>query len=437
MTRFEKIINTAIRESMSDIHITGEHPVVLRKHGEIQFNNSVKWTHQEIDDLTRKLLTPPQLERLRQKKSVDVSVSSGNARLRVNVFSTARGVSMAIRILPGRIPTIEELNLHPSLHDISRIKSGLVLICGPAGEGKTTTIAAIINDINKSRPVHIVTLEDPIEYRFQSNKALIEQRELGSHIPSFEQGLIDVLREDADVIVVGELREAETIRLVLNAAESGHLVIASIHAATPEEVVYRMCNAAHADAQNEVRNQLASTLAWITVQQLLYLEKAGQRVPVLTIVRGTQSIKNNIRENNLHQLSNIIETSKNEGMFSAERYLNDYLNTRSSFIPPGKTFLPSTELSQSVFYKSPLTEDAPQIKHAIKYQTKTVTKPIVDVSGYSDENFDNILNIEVDDENVDSMLHINADDENVDTMLNIDGDIDLQEIIARLNKDTK
>ena len=426
MIRFEKIVNTAIRESMSDIHITGEHPVVLRKNGEIQFNKSVMWTHQEIDDLIKKLLTPTQLERLRRQKSVDVAVSSGNARLRVNVFSTAHGISMAIRILPGRIPTIEELNLHPLLHEISRIKSGLVLICGPAGVGKTTTIAAIINDINKSRPVHIVTLEDPIEYRFQSNKAFIEQRELGSHIPSFEQGLIDVLREDADVIVVGELREAETMRLVLNAAESGHLVIATIHASTPEEAIYRMCNAASADTQNDVRNQLASTLAWITVQQLLYLEKAGQRVPILTIVRGTQAIKNNIRDNNLHQISNIIETSKKEGMFSAERYLNEYLGTRSSFTPIGKTFLPSTELSKSVFYKSPLTEDAPPIKQVMKYQTKTVEKPIVDTSGYGDENFDNILNIEVDDDN-----------ENVDTMLNIDGDINLQEIIASLNKTTK
>ena len=411
---------------MSDIHITGEHPVVLRKNGEIQFKKSEMWTHQEIDDLIRKLLTPTQLERLRRKKSVDVAVSSGNARLRVNVFSTAHGISMAIRILPGRIPTIEELNLHPLLHEISRIKSGLVLICGPAGVGKTTTIAAIINDINKSRPVHIVTLEDPIEYRFQSNKAFIEQRELGSHIPSFEQGLIDVLREDANVIVVGELREAETMRLVLNAAESGHLVIATIHASTPEEAIYRMCNAASTDTQNDVRNQLASTLAWITVQQLLYLEKAGQRVPILTIVRGTQAIKNNIRDNNLHQISNIIETSKKEGMFSAERYLNEYLGTRSSFTPIGKTFLPSTELSKSVFYKSPLTEDAPPIKQVMKYQTKTVEKPIVDTSGYGDENFDNILNIEVDDDN-----------ENVDTMLNIDGDINLQEIITSLNKTTK
>lgn len=354
MTRFESIINTAIKESMSDIHITGEHPVVLRKQGDIQFHTSLRWTHQEIDDFTRKLL---------------------------------------IWILPGSIPTIEELNLHSSLHDISRIESGLVLICGATGVGKTTTIAAIINDINKSRQTHIITLEDPIEYRFQSKNSFIEQRELGSHMPSFKQGLIDVLREDPDVIVVDELREGETMQLALNAAESGHLVIAIMHAASPEEAVYRMCNAVPVEAQNEVRNQLASTLAWIVVLQLIHLEKAGQRVPVLTIVHGTQPIKNIIRDNKLHQLSNTIEISKNEGMFLAERYFTEYLKTRSDFTSCRKIFRPSTELSQDSFYQSPLTEDPPQIKHEAKHQATTASQPIIDVTGYSDENIDSILNI--------------------------------------------
>ena len=134
MKRFESIIDTAIKESISDIHITGEHLVVSRKQGDIQFHGSLKWTHQEVDDLTKKLLTPLQLEILRQKKSVDVSISTSNARLRVNVFTTVRGISIAVRILPGHIPTIEELNLHPSLHDISKIKFGLVLICGGTGK---------------------------------------------------------------------------------------------------------------------------------------------------------------------------------------------------------------------------------------------------------------------------------------------------------------
>jgi len=411
MNLFESVINNAIKESMSDIHITGEHPLVSRKRGDIQFNASVKWTHQEIDDLTRQLLTPLQLEKLRKKKSVDLAISTGNARLRINIFTTVRGISMAIRILPGNIPTIEELNLHHSLHDISKIKSGLVLICGPTGVGKTTTIAAIINDINKYRQAHIITLEDPIEYRFQSKNSFIEQRELGSHVLSFEQGLIDVLREDPDVIIVGELREGETMRLALNAAESGHLVIATMHAATPEEAIYRMCNAVPVDTQTEVRNQLSSTLAWIVVQQLMHLEKAGQRVPVLTIVRGTQSVKNIIRDNKLHQLNNTIETSKNDGMFSAERYLTEYLKTRSDFTSYGKIFLPSTELFQSDFYKSPLTEDAPQKKFAAKQQTATAAYPIVDLSEYSDENINRILDI--------------------------DEDIPLQSIVEKLNKNNE
>lgn len=393
MKRFESLIDTAIKESISDIHITGEHPVVSRKNGDIQFHGSLKWTHQEIDDLTKKLLTPLQLDKLRQKKSVDISVSTSNARIRVNIFTTVRGVSIAVRILPGRIPTIEELNLHPSLHDISKIRFGLVLICGGTGEGKTTTIAAIINDINNSRQAHIVTIEDPVEYRFQSKKSFIEQREIGLHTPSFKQGLIDVLREDADVIVVGELREGETMQLALNAAESGHLVIATMHASNPEEAIYRMCNAVPIEAQTEVRNQLASSLAWINVQQLEYMEKAGQRVPILTIVHGTQAIKNIIRDNKLNQMNNAIDTSRNEGMFLPDRYLTNYLKSRSDFTPYGKIFRPSAEFSQKDFYQSPLTTDETQINIAVKQERRTASGPIISLSEPSDENVDNILDI--------------------------------------------
>src|SRR3989304_2610985 len=155
--------------------------MVSRKHGTIQFHNNIKFSHKEIDDLVGKLLSRRQLEELRRRKSVDFAMSISNARLRINFFSTTRGISLAIRILPGHIPTIEELNLHPSLHEIAKIKSGLVLTCGATGVGKTTTVAAVINDINKSFQSHIVTLEDPIEYRFPSQKAFIQQRELGAH----------------------------------------------------------------------------------------------------------------------------------------------------------------------------------------------------------------------------------------------------------------
>ena len=187
--------------------------------------------------------------------------------------------------------------------------------------------------------------------------AFIQQRELGTHMPSFAQGLVDVLRENPDIIVVGELREAETMQLTLNAAESGHLVIATMHASTPEEAIYRLCNAVPLEAQNEIRYQLASTLNWLIVQQLVYMEKVGYRVPALTIVRAASSIKNIIRENKLNQINSAIQMGKNEGMFTTERYVSEYLNNRTTFTPYVQTFRPSRETSKDESYASPLTED--------------------------------------------------------------------------------
>lgn len=396
MKRFENIISSAVKESMSDIYITGGHPMVSRKNGVIQFYTVSTWTHKEVDDLVRKLLNPRQLATLRQRKSVDCAMSLSHARLRINIFTTARGISFAIRILPGHIPTIEELNLHPSLHEIAKTTSGLVLTCGATGVGKTTTVAAIINDINSSHQAHIITLENPIEYRFQSRKSFIQQRELGSHMPSFEQGLLDVLRENPDVIVVGELREPTTMQLTLNAAESGHLVIATMHASNPEEAIYRLCNAVPLDAQNEIRYQLASTLNWIIIQELVYLKKFGYRVPLLTIVRGTQAIKNIIRENKLNQLNSAIQIGKNEGMFTAERYLSDYLNTCGNFISYAQTFRPSAEASQDILYQSPLTDDLPDAIPFKKPLSRQESQPILIRSGYSDEETEQILNIDDD-----------------------------------------
>lgn len=192
MERFESIVTNAIKDVVSDIYITGSHPMVSRKQGNIQFHQAIKWSYQEIDNLVRRFLNPKQLDILRERKSIDLAISVSDARLRMNIFTTTRGLSLAIRILPGHIPTIEELNLHPSLNGIATLKSGLVLNCGSTGVGKTTTIAALINEINNSRRAHVVTLENPIEYRFQSNQAFIQQREVGEHTPSFSRGLLDV-----------------------------------------------------------------------------------------------------------------------------------------------------------------------------------------------------------------------------------------------------
>ncbi len=356
MNSFQNAVKNAVRDRTSDIYITGGHPMVTRTHGEILFHHGQVWSHREVDELVKMLLTPKQMEMLRERNSVDQAITYSDVRLRINFFVTTRGLSLAVRILPGRIPTIDMLNLHPSLNDITGLTSGLVLTCGSTGVGKTSTIAALIDGINRTRAVHIITLENPVEYRFQSNKAFIQQRELGSHMPSFAQGLVDVLRENPDVIVVGELREPETMQLTLNAAQSGHLVISTLHASTPEEAIYRLCNAVPSDSQNELRYQIASTLKWLIIQQLTYLDRVKLRVPLLTIVRGNASVKSLIRENKLNQISTAIQTGKGDGMFTAERYMNEYLLLKSNFEQPGEIFQPSPETSQEILYRSPLLD---------------------------------------------------------------------------------
>ncbi len=356
MNKFSKSIVAAVQEGCSDVHITGGHPVVYRRNGQIQFDNSGRWSHGEIDGLVRKILTARQLQTLRSRWSVDMAMTIRHIRIRVNVFNTTRGLSVAIRLLPGTVPTLEKLNLHPSLRQIAELRSGLVLICGATGSGKSTTIATLVDEINRSRAAHIVTLEDPVEYRYVSRKSFIEQRELGTHMPSFEQGLIDVLREDPDVIMVGEMREPEVMRLTLNAAESGHLVIASLHATHAEDAMYRLCNSFPLEAQEEIRHQVASTLQWIVVQQLIFREDAGFRVPVLSILRGNQSVKGLLRENKLPQLESAIQMGKNDGMFTADRYLREYLGKVSAFASPQEIFKPSVELSQEEVYHSPIVD---------------------------------------------------------------------------------
>lgn len=411
MEKFTQIVSSALKELVSDIYITGGHPVVTRKLGNIHFLQNIRWTHQEVDALVRYLLDERQIESLISRKSLDFAVSVSNARLRINVFFSSRGLSLAIRILPGHIPSVAELNLHPSLNDIAGLKSGLVITCGPTGMGKTTTIAAIIEEMNRTRAAHIICLENPIEYRFRSNKSFIQQRELGAHMPSFEQGLLDVLRENPDVIVISELREPETMRLALNAAESGHLVIATLHAATPEEAIYRLCNAVEAESQNEIRFQIASTLNWLIVQQLVYMDKLAFRVPLLSIVRGTSSVRNIIRDNKLNQLESAMQIGKNEGMFSTGRYLSEYLENQKKFIPPLQTFRPSEEnVQENIIYSPMLREGKGQVASNLPDNTFVPKAGPLARQKMRHDDEEGILNIDIDDSLSDLVNDLNVMD---------------------------
>jgi len=337
--RFKDLISAAIKQRLSDLHITGGFPLVFRQDGMIHFDKNIRWSHSEIDAMVKEMLSDRQLQTLRKRWSVDFSLSFNQVRARINAFYTTRGLSMAIRLLPETIPDLAALNLHPSLNRITTLESGLVLVCGSTGSGKSTTIAAIIEEINRTRPAHIITIEDPIEYRFKPKKSFIEQREVGVHVPSFSQGLLDVLRENPDVIFVGELREPETIRLTLNAAESGHLVFATLHASDAEDAAYRINNCVTGDNQDVIRYQFASTVSWLIIQQLTHIKSLDFRVPVLSILRATPSVQSTIRENKLMQLENIMVTSKNEGMFTMKQYEKEFIDSRlSSFIHPHKSF---------------------------------------------------------------------------------------------------
>lgn len=353
LKRFTDLIISCAQSGYSDVHICGGQTIVCRKDGSIKFDPKIFWTYQNVDLLVESLLNSKNMAILRERWSVDFAASLGNVRVRINIFNTDHGLSLAIRLLPNIIPTIDQLNLHPSIHNISDLKSGLVLICGTTGCGKTTTIASILDDINHKRAAHIVTLEDPIEYRIQSRKSFVEQREVGEHVPSFERGLIDIMRADPDVIMVGELRDPQTIALTLNAAESGHLVIATLHATNMEDALYRIINSAPPEAEEYIRHQLASTISWILLQKLVYMETIGFRLPVLSIMRGSSQIKGLIRDKKLFQIDNSMHTSKADGMFTQERYLSEYLEKLDKYHNPMSIIKPEKgEITDSYYHST-------------------------------------------------------------------------------------
>lgn len=400
MELFKKIITACYDNGYTDLHIAGDHPLVCRRDGEVSFQKQHVLSPQYVDQLVEAILNPRQKRQLKEHWSTDLALSVADKRLRINVFSSHRGVSMAIRFLPSAIPDLQSLNLHPSLKDFCAMRSGLLLLCGSTGSGKTTTIAALINEINSSRACHVVTLEDPIEYLFTSRTAFIEQRELGKHFHSYQRGLLDVLRQAPDVIVVGEMRTPETIQLSLDAAESGHLVIATMHAGSHEEAVHRMCSLSQNGSSEHTRLQLSQSLAGIVNQQLLYMPRLRHSVPLLSVLRNTRAISTLIRENKLSQLDSTIETCKGQGMFTFDAYRQDYLATRTDFRKPlGLNVASSTQAPQEyasrVFdYDAQLglrAEGAPNAAASGALNGATGGPSVSGASGFGNEDVDDYI----------------------------------------------
>jgi len=323
------LLALTVKEQASDLHISCGHPPVLRVQGTlIPLLKQKKITPEDSEGLARVLLQDDKYSRFLKEKEIDFSFNfEGTARFRVNVFFQKGSISCALRLVPSKIPTIEELNLPPILHEFTRANQGFVLITGPSSQGKSTTLAALIDEINHQRSEHIITIEDPIEYIFKEDRAIIDQREVYQDTLSFAQALRSTFRQDPNVIMVGEMRDAETISTAITAAETGHLVFATLHTNSASQTIHRIVDTFPSEQQSQVRAQLSSSLLGIVSQRLIPRIKGGM-IPACEIMISNSATANLIRENKIHELPLVIETSLEAGMISLNRSLAILINAK-------------------------------------------------------------------------------------------------------------
>ncbi len=322
--QLKQLLELTVRQGASDLHISAEHPPILRKGGKITpVPNRSKLSARDCQGLAFTLMDEIQKEKFLKKKEIDFSYSlkeKGKGRFRVNIFFQRNTISCALRLIPSQIRTIEELNMPPILHRFTEPEQGFVLITGPSSHGKSTTLAALIDEINHTEAKHIITIEDPIEYIFDDDKCVIDQRELGHDTLSFAKALRSTFRQDPDIIMVGEMRGAETISTAITAAETGHLVFATLHTNSASQTIHRIVDNFSGEQQAQIRAQLSGSLLGVISQRLLPGIR-GDLVPACEIMLKNSAIANLIRENKIHEIPMVIETSKDIGMNSLNRSL--------------------------------------------------------------------------------------------------------------------
>lgn len=319
----DEILRMAIERKASDIHLTVGLPPMIRLDGDIVPLPFEALKPADTRRLVYDTFTDEQLKKFEQTHECDFGYGvKGLARFRFNVYMQRGSVSGALRAIPTKIPSFSELNLPPVVREMSKRVSGLILVTGPTGSGKSTTIASMIDDINEDRQGHILTIEDPIEYLHTHKKCMVNQREMHSDTYSFSASLRAVLREDPDIILVGELRDLETIEAALTLAETGHLVFGTLHTRNAPSTIDRVIDVFPSDQQDQIRVLLGNTLEGVVSQQLLP-RLGGSRMAAIEIMQGTPAIKNLIREGKTHQMYSVIETSAQVGMQTMDRSLAD------------------------------------------------------------------------------------------------------------------
>lgn len=323
----ESLVSLVVKEGASDLHLAeGRTPIIRVSRGLIPLMKKSVISKNDMLGFLDTLLTPSSRKLLESDKNVDFSYNLTDTRFRGNVYYRQGMLSIALRLIPRNIRTLAELNLPPILETFTRKPQGFFLVVGPIGQGKTTTLAALIEMINQTRTEHILTIEDPIEYQFESKKSIIDQREVRIDTPDFSNALTAMFREDIDVCMVGEMRDLATIATAVTAAETGHLIFSTLHTNNASQTLNRIIDSFPADQQDQVRVQLSASLTGIFSQRLLP-RVSGGLVPAYELLINNNAVSNLIRERRIHEIDTVIETSSQEGMIDLNRSLTELVRS--------------------------------------------------------------------------------------------------------------